>query len=242
MPPIKPAMLLFGLAAIRPRLPFPNSMPNSHAKESQANTSKKNSAINTGESGITVKSEIYVSKNPIYTVTNVEEHRRKSASANDFLLSGENISYVKLAKRETMSASEIHEAEWPLMHTIAAMEGINAAAGITVNLGWQGSLCFRIPCSSQDAIREAATMAQCKTMWCAKVITAIETMSGTPIKNVNNRCTVLFILPSVCRAETPVSFLKIRDRAVKIFVGIIGPQRIRKIEFGVGGLPQQKIA
>ena len=141
-----------------------------------------------------------------------------------------------------MSASEIHDAERPPIQTIEAIEGIKAADSITMNLGWQGSLCFKIPCSSHDAIREAATMAQCKTMWWATVITAIETTSGTPIKNVNNLCTVLFILSSVCRTETPVSFLKIRNRAVKFFVGIIGPQRIRKIEFGIGGLPQQKIA
>lgn len=141
-----------------------------------------------------------------------------------------------------MSASEIHDAERPPIQTIEAIEGIKAADSITMNLGWQGSLCFKIPCSSHDAIREAATMAQCKTMWWATVITAIETTSGTPIKNVNNLCTVLFILSSVFRAETPMPFLKIRNRTVKVFVGIIGPQRIRKIEFGIGGLPQQKIA
>ena len=122
-----------------------------------------------------------------------------------------------------MSASEIHDAERPPIQTIEAIEGIKAADSITMNLGWQGSLCFKIPCSSHDAIREAATMAQCKTMWWATVITAIETTSGTPIKNVNNLCTVLFILSSVFRAETPMSFLKIRNRAVKVFVGIIGP-------------------
>lgn len=138
-----------------------------------------------------------------------------------------------------MSASEIHDAERPPIQTIEAIEGIKAADSITMNLGWQGSLCFKIPCSSHDAIREAATMAQCKTMWWATVITAIETTSGTPIK-----MSIIFALfysffPQFSAPKRRCLFLKIRNHAVKVFVGIIGPQRIRKIEFGIGGLPQQ---
>ena len=44
-PPAKPAMLLFGLALIKPRLFFPNRTPKNHAKLSHKNTISKNIAI-----------------------------------------------------------------------------------------------------------------------------------------------------------------------------------------------------
>ena len=44
-PPIKPTMLLFGLAGTKPRFPFQNNIPKSHASESHKKTISKNTAI-----------------------------------------------------------------------------------------------------------------------------------------------------------------------------------------------------
>ena len=63
-PPIKPAILLFGLAAKTLRLFFPKRTPNNDARESFINTVKRNKARNFVDSANKVIREMNVSKNP----------------------------------------------------------------------------------------------------------------------------------------------------------------------------------
>ena len=63
-PPIKPTMLLFGLAGTKPRFPFPNNIPKSHASESHKKTISKNIAMIFEADGQRVITEINDKKSP----------------------------------------------------------------------------------------------------------------------------------------------------------------------------------
>jgi len=72
MPPQKPAMLLFGLAFIKPLLFFPKSTPKNHAKESQKNTIVKN-MIKTGREFLRKVIRVKkVSKYPAYVIIEID--------------------------------------------------------------------------------------------------------------------------------------------------------------------------
>ena len=72
MPPQKPAMLLFGLAFIKPLLFFPKSTPKNHAKESQKNTIVKN-MIKTGREFLRKVMRVKkVSKYPAYVIIEID--------------------------------------------------------------------------------------------------------------------------------------------------------------------------
>ena len=71
-PPQKPAMLLFGLAYIKPLLFLPKSTPKNHAKESQKNTIVKN-MIKTGRECLrNVMRVKKVSKYPAYVIIEID--------------------------------------------------------------------------------------------------------------------------------------------------------------------------
>ena len=64
IPPIKPTRLLFGLAATKPLVFFPNRIPKNQAAESHINTKIRKRLITNFESGRIVILEIKVIKNP----------------------------------------------------------------------------------------------------------------------------------------------------------------------------------
>ncbi len=93
MPPKKPAMLLFGLAFIKPLFPLPSKIPKNHASESHANTISKKEIMNiVDELGRRASWEKNVEKKPIYIMQNVEVQTLEIAFLKVSEVSGVNTS------------------------------------------------------------------------------------------------------------------------------------------------------